>query len=154
MLVLDQILTLLIYLVVGLAILISVIGYFKIRSGLIHGGPKEVKFEDSSMAQHVKNHYEARERKHKKRIKRSERIMHGSSETSLIHAWARRVLIGNQDKLKRTQAMKNTEMNLMKKMFSHPSLGPRVKGDKIHYGIRREGFGHERHKHEWRDKKK
>jgi hypothetical protein len=148
-------LRLLLIVVIVVIVLFILIMLVKVRGGMIHshdaghhkGWTKE-NFDKTPMAQHIEAHYSASERKHNRKIRRAERVINSGRETSLLYVLAKKVIIGNQESLKDLRATKEKEIILAKKVFFSKSHGPRLRGDTISHGIRRHGFGHDRHKHE------
>jgi hypothetical protein len=150
-------LQLILILVIVLIVLGCLWGYKRIRDGLVHDGHKrwtKENFRDAPVAQHINEHYEARERKHVRRIKRAERILKRNGETNLIGVLARKILYGNQKKLGKIRASKSWEMSLTEKIFFSPRHGPKMRGDGVSHGIGRERFGTRASSHEINSKRR
>lgn len=153
-------LKLLLIAVIAFLVLATIVMVVKVSRGLVnpgdhgyHKGWTKENFDQTPVAQHIEQHYEPKIKKHNKRIKRAERLERATSETSPLNALAKKIIWGNSQKLREVHSAKRQELSLTRRIFFSKQTGPRMKGNTVTHGIRRHGFGHERHSHELGGKK-
>lgn len=137
----------LIILMIVFAALFVVWAYIRTHRELNHGGKPvtEENFDkESLLGKQVNQHHAPKIRKYERRTRRAKRLMESHDEASIFHTIGRWLADVNGARAENARAMRDYEMTMMKRMFFSPkgARAPRLKGDKIHHGISREGFGH------------
>lgn len=154
-------LRLLLIALIGIIVLIILLMVSRVGRGLLNPGDRGYRkewtsdnFNETPVAQHIEQHYAPRIRRLSKRAKRAAKLEKIVPEDSMLKSLATRLLIGSNRKLDEVKSSKDREIRLTGKAFFSKKTGPRIKGNTVTLGIRRHGFGHDRHSHELGGNKK